>query len=284
MRLAATSAALAALAVLIWALPLLLARPRGRGPGESWARLPAAHRGLSGEGAPENSLGAFERAAQAGLAIELDVRACRDGLVVLHDGDTARALGRAGKVLCARVSELQARPLMGTGERVPTLEQALARVAGRVPLVIELKGFRLRGTAKLARAVAGALKGYAGEYCVESFNPLLLRACRRSLPDAPRGLLVASPETMRRMCGIAAGWALSNLLLVPLARPQFVAYEEGGRVSRGLAVWRDRGGACAVWTVRTAAGMERARAAGELAIFEGAEALEAALRLRGGRW
>ena len=48
MRLAATSAALAALAVLIWALPLLLARPRGRGPGESWARLPAAHRGLSG--------------------------------------------------------------------------------------------------------------------------------------------------------------------------------------------------------------------------------------------
>ena len=135
----------------------------------------------------------------------------------------------------------------------------------------------------LARAVAGALKGYVGEYCVESFNPLLLRACRRSLPDAPRGLLVASPETMRRMCGIAAGWALSNLLLAPLARPQFVAYEEGGRVSRGLAVWRGRGGACAVWTVRTAAGMERAHAAGELAIFEGAEALEAALRLRDGR-
>ena len=59
--------------------------------GEAWDRLfaPAvAHRGLwSKDGPPENSLGAFELACEAGYGIELDVQLSSDGeAMVFHDG------------------------------------------------------------------------------------------------------------------------------------------------------------------------------------------------------
>ena len=48
--------------------------------------LPVAHRGLHDEKEPENSLAAFERAVNAGYAIETDVRFTKDcRLALFHD-------------------------------------------------------------------------------------------------------------------------------------------------------------------------------------------------------
>lgn len=66
---------------------------------EPWSRLGAsgpgvryAHRGLHAlPHAPENSLPAFRRAAEAGYGAELDVRLTADGrLAVVHDGELSR--------------------------------------------------------------------------------------------------------------------------------------------------------------------------------------------------
>ena len=61
--------------------------------------LLAAHRGLHSEGIPENSLPAFEKAADGGFGIELDVHASKDGvLVVHHDFDLYRMTGERGMI------------------------------------------------------------------------------------------------------------------------------------------------------------------------------------------
>ena len=119
-------------------LPLLwlwLLRPRrGRRP------LPCrlfAHRGLYGGNIPENSLPAFERAVEAGCGIELDVRLTRDGqVVVCHDDSLLRMCGAEARVRDLTLAELKRLRLKESGETVPTLAEALARVDRRVPLLV----------------------------------------------------------------------------------------------------------------------------------------------------
>lgn len=251
-------------ALLIAALPPIMARPRDEFTERArFLSAPVAHRGLHGI-APENSLPAFDAAARAGFAIELDVRLCRDGLIVLHDGNMTRPLGVDARTRDLTISEIQSRPLMGTAEHAPTFAEALDCVAGRVPLVIELKR---GGGRRLTSAVAAELRGYDGAYCLESFDPLLLRECRRLLPNVPRGLLALSPRSAFRRMG-PAGWIFAQLLACPLARPHFISCECCDAPSRGLRVWRAHGGCCALWTVRGLAEARRAISRGDMAIFE----------------
>ena len=62
--------------------------------------------------------------------------------VILHDNDLKRLTGSEGFVWQRTAAEMQALSIGGTGDHVPTLAEMLALVAGRVPLVIELKGIR----------------------------------------------------------------------------------------------------------------------------------------------
>jgi glycerophosphoryl diester phosphodiesterase len=105
-----------------------------------------AHRGASAYG-PENTAAAFDRAI--GLrsdGIETDVRASRDGvLVLMHDERVDRTTDGEGKVHELSFDELQRLDAGGpfnprfAGERVPTLESFLERHGGRLPLCLEVK-------------------------------------------------------------------------------------------------------------------------------------------------
>src|SRR5215211_2953338 len=97
--------------------------------GEAWDRLfdPAvAHRGLwSPDGAPENSLGAFQAACAAGYGVELDVQLSADGeAMVFHDDDLARLTGAAGRVRDHNAADLMQLRLGGGDERIPSLLEA----------------------------------------------------------------------------------------------------------------------------------------------------------------
>lgn len=246
---------------------------------ERWREVPLAHQGLVGPDAPGNSLEAFDKAARSGYGIELDVRLCKDGLVVLHD----RTVDCAGGV--RRVRDMTRAELLAALPKgcAPELGPALMLIAGRVPLAVELKSDGLRGAGKLARAAAQALDNYAGPRCVLSFDPRALRAFGKLLPDVPRGQLVAGRADMRRWCGRALGWLLGNLLLNCVSRPALAAVQADAH-SRGIAAWRRRGRACAAWTLTTRAQVRRARAQGDIAIFEGEEARVAVEREYAGRW
>ena len=151
---------------------------------------PIAHRGLHdlARGKPENSLAAFEAAVAGRYAIECDLHMSADGVpVVFHDDDLYRLTGVDGAVSDRTAAELGDLRLFDTREWIPTLEELLSTVGGRVPLVIELKHMPGRD-AGFAAAVAEQLKHYDGPVALMSFDPALIADVKAAGPHLPRGL------------------------------------------------------------------------------------------------
>jgi len=188
-----------------------------------------AHRGLHSEdqSVPENSLKAFALAAEAGYGMELDVQLSRDGqVVVFHDDTLDRACGVAARVDELDLAELRKLPLFGTEERIPLFTEVLTLVGGRTPLIVELKtGPR---NDELCEKTWALLRKYPGAYCIESFDPFIVRWFRRHAPTVLRGQLAQLPEEyIRGGRKVAEGIVLGNTLLNAAARPQFIAYRIG---------------------------------------------------------
>ena len=98
-------------------------------------RRPIAHRGLHDGNVErmENSLPAFEAAADSDFAIELDVQLSADGVaMVFHDESLDRLTGESGPVAERTAPELRAVTLSGTDAWIPTLAETLARIAPSV--------------------------------------------------------------------------------------------------------------------------------------------------------
>lgn len=226
-----------------------------------------AHRGLHGGNIPENSRAAFARAIAEGHGIELDVQRSSDGQpVVFHDDLLERLTADAGPVARRSAAQLGAIALSGTvegvTETIPTLRQVLAQVAGKVPVLIEVKSDRHTRIAALCLAVRRVLEGYTGRHAVMSFDPRVSRWFWRNSPHTVRGLIVsegedrALPGKLRRRLGL---WH---------ARPEFLAYDVRDLPSRFAAGQRRRGLPVATWTVRETEHDERAEAYADAAIFE----------------
>ena len=162
-------------------------------------RLVVAHRGASRE-QPENTLAAFEAAVEAGAgAVEFDVRVTADGhAVVMHDATVDRTTDGAGLVAEMTLEDLQRLRIEGATdtERVPTLDQALRLLSGRVAVDIEIKNVpgepdfdpdRQRAVELVHAALDDV--AFAGEVIVSSFNPLALFASMEFRPEVATGLL-----------------------------------------------------------------------------------------------
>lgn len=228
-----------------------------------------AHRGLhdNEKDVPENSLAAFQRAAEMDYGIELDVQMTADGqLVIFHDRTLMRMCGadvRLSEIFLRQVLDY---PLLGTSMHIPLLSEVLELVDGRVPLLVEIKAYD--NTSELAGAAHQALSKYNGPYCVESFHPLVLRWFKKNAPSVARGQLASG--VVERGESRLAQWALKYLLVNALSRPHFIAYDirSGENVSTFLArrlfkpLW-------AAWTVRTPGEMREAGRKYDLQIFEG---------------
>ena len=180
-----------------------------------------AHRGLWDAAAPENSLAAFEKAVNAGYGIEFDIHKTRDGqVVVFHDDTLVRMCGVEGKIEDKTLDELRALRLLGTEQGIPTLEELLALVDGRVPLLVELKGAAL--DTSLCPVANEILSAYQGDYIIESFNPMLVRWYRKHRPDVIRGQLFCN--LLKEKTGNKLFYFLITVLATNvLARPHFLA-------------------------------------------------------------
>jgi glycerophosphoryl diester phosphodiesterase len=184
-------------------------------------RLPVAHRALHdrARGRPENSLAAVRAAVAAGYAIEIDLQPSADGVaMVFHDETLDRLTTETGPVNARSAAALQAIGLRDASEGIPTLAQVLAAVAGRVPLLIEIKdqsGTMGPTDGRLESATAAALAGYPGPVAVMSFNPSAVAHMQRLAPQIPRGLTTyafpaedfppgAGPELQAHRAALAA--------------------------------------------------------------------------------
>jgi glycerophosphoryl diester phosphodiesterase len=218
----------------------------------SWLRrTPIAHRGLHdiAQGIVENSLSAFRAAIAAGYAIELDLQPSSDGeAVVFHDETLDRLTEASGKVSERGARELAQFKLDGTGDTIPVLAQVLDLVAGRVPLLIEIKDWTRRVGGLEAR-VAELLRHYNGPAAVQSFNPLSMRWFRDYAPVIPRGLLSTDYRTpVPRLSG-RARFMLRHLLTAPVIRPHFIAYDVRALPALAPRIARALGLPLIAWTV-----------------------------------
>ncbi|MFA9432688.1 glycerophosphodiester phosphodiesterase family protein [Egicoccus sp. AB-alg2] len=243
-------------------------------PGKAPAWLsdtPLAHRGLHGDGVPENSLAAFRAAAAAGYGVELDVMLARDGTpVVVHDPVLTRLTGaarRVGELDLAQLRELRLRAADGTAtdEVVPTLAEALEALDG-APAMVEVKSSRLRA-GRLERAVAEVLDDHDGPACVASFNPATVRWFRRNRPDAVR-VLTATAQLDPRLPALVQR-RLSELKDVVAVAPHAISYDLQGLPNTATDAWRATGGVLVTWTVASTDDLAKGREVADNVIFEG---------------
>ena len=154
---------------------------------EAFEKQYIAHRGFHDNASfnPENTMPAFEKAVEKEYGIELDVQLTKDKIpVVVHDYDLKRVAGTARRIEDCTFEELKNYPLFRSGQTIPALQDVLRMVAGRVPLIIELKVERkFRETCE---AVAKLLDYYHGTYCIESFSPLALWWFKHHRPEVVR--------------------------------------------------------------------------------------------------
>lgn len=170
-----------------------------------------AHRGASGE-APENTIASFKRAiAQGADVIETDAQLSKDKeIVLLHDETVERTTDGRGRVCELTLKELKsldAGSWFGkkfSGERIPTLSEAIAIVRGKAKLDIELKG----KDPLLPKEVVNLLKKetFIKKAIVSSFNHFFLKEVKRLESPIITGLLFATPLQERK-------WKWADLIL-----------------------------------------------------------------------
>ena len=147
-----------------------------------------SHRGESMR-APENTMAAFREAVESGAdGFECDVYLTRDNQIVcLHDGTAKRTGGLDVKPSQATLAELQAldagswKGPQFKGERMPTLDEALALARDGFEIYVEIKcGTEI--LPRLAEVIAAEPKATPERVLFICFNAEVIAAVRRQFP------------------------------------------------------------------------------------------------------
>jgi glycerophosphoryl diester phosphodiesterase len=235
---------------------------------------PVAHRGLHdiSRGIVENMPGAVQAAIARNFAIEVDIQLTADGEAMVHHDD---ALGRlnegSGALLQKTAAELKAVKFKDTGERMMSLAELCTLVAGRVPLVIEVKS-HFDGDRKLVRRMAEVLSSYSGPVVGMSFDPDQVLALRQIAPDLPRGIVAQRDYDDDYWKKLTKEQRNSMLYLRHGLRtePHFVAYWVNQLPAPAPWIARNIFGCpLLTWTVRTPEQRQRAARYADQMIFEG---------------
>jgi glycerophosphoryl diester phosphodiesterase len=236
---------------------------------------PIAHRGLHerSRGVIENTMSAARAAIERGYAIECDVQDSADGeALVFHDYTLERLTGASGAVRDRRADELTAMAISGSvDDRIPTLQAFLDAIAGRVPLVVEIKS-RFDGNMTLTRRTVELVSAHRGPVAIKSFDPAVVAEVRRLAPDLPRGIVAEAhyehPDWQRLTP--ATKHALANLLHFGETDPHFVSWRIADLPHAAPHLSRLLGRRPVMtWTVRTAEDRQRAARHADQMVFEG---------------
>jgi glycerophosphoryl diester phosphodiesterase len=244
---------------------------------------PIAHRGLhdASKGIIENTAPAFEAAIAKGYGIECDLQPAAGGQpLVFHDFELSRLTAGSG-----RIDELQPGcaaklPFKGTNViGIVTFASLLSLVAGRVPILAEIKSEWGTPNPAFMANIANLANAYDGPLALMSFDPAVMAAIRNLAPGIPRGIVTGTyrypdgkpwypdllTDTRRE--------ALANLEESGPADPYFYAYDVRALPSPvAKRIRNDLGLPLFTWTVRTEAQREAARLHADASIFEGYEA------------
>lgn len=239
-----------------------------------WSKLLGwvyAHRGLHGDGIPENSMKAFRKAKEAGYGIELDVHLLSDGnLAVIHDESLKRVANADVFIEDLCVNQLSEYYLDNSLETIPNFKDVLDMIDGAVPLIVELKCVK-NNYAALCETTCKLLDSYDGAYCLESFDPRCVRWLKRNRPELLRGQL---SEDYFKTPDSPLPWYLKfvlvHQLLSFLTIPDFIAYKYSDRMKLSNTLCRKIWGAKGfVWTIKSKEDFYQAQKENWIPIFEG---------------
>jgi len=243
--------------------------------GPDWLTAqPVAHRGLHdiAAGVVENTASAFAAAIAGGFAIETDLQLSSDGEAMVHHDFALGRLTLGSRQLAAMTAAgLKEVPFKATADRMMTLGEMCGLVAGRTPMLIELKS-RFDGDLRLVQRATAVLESYAGPFAVMSFDPAPIIALRALAPAFTRGIVAerSYKDSEWRTLTDKQKRSLAFLLHAPRSRPHFIAYQVNDLPSPGPWIARNVfGRPLLTWTVRTDAERERARRRADQMIFEG---------------
>lgn len=242
----------------------------------SFLTIPLTHRGLHDRkaGRVENSLKSIQAAIDAGYGIEMDLQMSKDGhAMVFHDDLLDRLTNETGAVNARTRAELETITLKDDGGTIPALETVLALVAGRVPLLIEIKDQdREMGpnVGPLEQATCTLVNDYQGDVALMSFNPHSVAACATYAPDIPRGITTSSyqaqfwpevPEATRD--------TLREIPDYDRVGSCFISHESTDLDRPRVAELKAKGANILTWTIRSAKAEADARRIVDNVTFEG---------------
>jgi len=243
---------------------------------DAFFAAPITHRGLHDRprGIIENSMSAFEAAIDAGYGIELDVQLTADKKpMVFHDYDMARLTGEAGPIQMRDAATVREMVLSDSADTIFDLNSVLDLVAGRVPLLIEIKdqdGVMGPNVGPLERAVADALEGYAGEAAVMSFNPHSTTLMHGLVPDRAVGLVTSAFEPNAwaplpdRICT-----RLRDIPDYKTSGASFISHEAADLGSDRVAELKAQGAHILCWTIKSQEQADAALRVADNITFEG---------------
>ena len=179
--------------------------------------LMIAHRGIfDNKQIPENSLLSFSKAIQLNYPIELDVQLTKDKqLVVFHDLSLERMCGTEKFISDLTLQELRNYSLLSTDEKIPSLQEVLDLVHGKVLLDIEVK--HTSSVDVIGNLLLDILKTYSGQVLLKSFQPSMVRYLKKHC-SYPIGLLITYFPTSKFY-----SYFMSSELLLLYTKPDFIA-------------------------------------------------------------
>lgn len=240
---------------------------------------PIAHRGLHdrAQGVIENSASAARAAMARNYAIECDIQISADGeAMVFHDETLERLTQSHGRLDECSAATLSSTALRGSDDPITPLPTFLALIAGRVPLIVEIKS-AFDGDMRLAERAAAIVSSYAGPVALKSFDPRVMAHLRRHreklrIAHAPLGMVAQAHYDHPEWNGLSADQkhALAHFLHWQDTQPDFLSYCVDDLPHAAPYLLRQALGLPVMaWTVRTPRQSENAARWADQVVFEG---------------
>ena len=229
--------------------------------------IPIAHRGLWNAQIKENTLLAFQNAIEHGYPVEIDVHKSLDGqLFVFHDDNLLRLTGVDNSICNMSANEVKNLHVQDTNQKIPTLNEVLEYIDGKVPILLEIKNQKDK---TIVDSVIKELEAYKGQIAIQSFNPFYIARLKKIAPEYIRGILATNVNKINRGILTTNGKKISGLSLFLLkhmffnflAKPDFISYH-----FTGLPIRRKQPVIC--WTITNQEDCEKVKGLAKNIIFE----------------
>jgi glycerophosphoryl diester phosphodiesterase len=192
--------------------------------------------------------------------------------MVFHDFVLERLTEASGKVEAMKAQAVAAVAMKGTGDRIPTLAAFIESIAGKVPLIVEIKS-RFDGDLRLTQRTAEIVARNPGHpIALKSFDPVIVTALRELTPERPRGIVAMSAYSDTDFAHLSQDerYGLANLLHYPESQPDFLSWRVRDLPSGLPMLWRKAlARPVMTWTVRSEKDRDLATRHGDQMVFEG---------------